>query len=268
MCCFVADQQRIRSPLRSPDWRGTRSPVHRRRSRSPSVHRDDKAVRSSPPGGISMLTREEFERVQQALRVTWTDPSELVKQPVEPTPAAHFPPPIPVQHPTHLVYPASVPPAGQSFPPPHHVLLTPQPMMMPAPLYEQSRPFLGPVMEPPPGLYQAPPPPLPSHEPHFMSFPVHVPVAQPMPTPIPTAAPAAFPQAPPPGVELVLPAPNPHMPSIHAGDPYMPAARLPTPATFQQMHQPGPPFVQIASESPPQVAAQMFTPTSVQFQQP
>jgi len=218
-------------------------------------------MRSSPVGSAGMLTREEFERFQNAFRMTWTEPATLAQQVLAPQPPAHFPHHVNVQHPTHLVYPASVPPAGQNFPTAHHAMLTPQPMMMPA---SQPGTFLGPSIDPR-ILYQ--PPPLLSH----VGFPSHVPVAQPIPTLMPTATPAVFPQAPPPTVEHVLSTTNPPMPSVHSGDPHMPTAqRLPTPASFHQMSgcHPGHPFVQIASGNPTQAAAQMPTPNSVQYQQP
>jgi len=230
MCCFVADLRRSRS--RSPSRRHSRS-------RSPSNRRDD-AAHSSPLGTGEMLTREEFERFQHAYRMTsglvWTDPS----------PHAQFPQHIPVQHPPHLVYPASGAPASENLPPQHHVMFTHQPMMMPPPLHEQPRPFLGPAMEP----ARLMPPPAPSHEAY------HDPQLV-VPPGVPIPSPAVFHPAPPPGAGFVL-----------TGDLHMPVAQhLPPPAAFQhvQVVPPGPQFV-LPSENP-HLAAQMHPPNSFQFQQ-
>ena len=140
-----------------------------RTGRSPNTRRID-AVYACPLGSGNMLTPEEFERLQHTVRMESAVPANHT---FTPAPPQHFAHSIPVAQPPHLVYQAPFATPIQHLPPPATVMLTPQPMMMPAPLNEQPRPFPG--MEPtrllPPPVY---------HEPR-LGVPPQVPVAQPLP---------------------------------------------------------------------------------------
>lgn len=140
-----------------------------------------------------MLTRDEFEHLQQTLRVE----SGFVFTP----PPLQIPLQVPIHHPPPMMYPPPVAPS-QHLPASGSFTLSHQATMMPPPLHEQS--FPGPrILLPPHEVF---------HNPQFAA-PPQVPVAQPLPPPgMVLQVPAARPplvippgNPPPPGMRVLLP---------------------------------------------------------------
>ena len=221
MWCIVAGERGSRSRSVSP---------RRKRSRSPTSHRDD-PVYKSPLGSGEMLTRKEFERLQHKLRMKSglgaPDHATFTAPP-------HYPFSIPVHQPPPLMNPVpAAPPIQHLPPPPGTVMFTHQPTM-PAPLHgQQMAPFPHPVMEPP-RLAPAPPHEI-YHDPQIVVRP-HLPVAQPLPLPpgvhlhhVPAARPPVV--IPPGNLQHAALVPNP------AGNPRVPAPLPTAPVNPQPVRQ-------------------------------